>query len=77
MVPQLDEELQNWSGVTGRNIEYVLKGKCCLTEMYSAIEAEVPIPSDSSTHVDWDLMNRLKSAGQVITVPCLISLCSI
>lgn len=48
-----------------KNIEYILKGKSCLTEMYSAIEAEVPIPSDPSTHIDWDLIDHLKTADKV------------
>lgn len=34
--------------------------------MYSAIEAEVQIPSDPSTHIDWDLLKRLKYAKQVL-----------
>lgn len=62
---ELDQELQNWAGATHENVDYLLKGKSTLTEMYSAIEAEVPIPSDPSTHIDWDLLERLKCAKEV------------
>ncbi len=66
IVPALDKELQNWAGETMNNIEYILKGKSCLTEMYSAIEAEVPIPSDPSTQTDWGLLESLKKADQLL-----------
>jgi hypothetical protein len=56
-------------------VEYILKGKSTLTEMYSAIEAEVPIPSDPSTHIDWGLLERLKCAKQVRTGNVLNQLC--
>jgi hypothetical protein len=37
----------------------------CLTEMYSAIEAEVPIPSDPTTTKNTELLNALAQCGRV------------
>ena len=47
--------------------------------MYSAIEAEVIIPSDPSTHTDYKLIHTLKKADEVcsfILVLGCITLCS-
>jgi nicotinamidase-related amidase len=42
-----------------REIQYVLKGENRLTEMYSALAAEVPIPSDPSTLYNTKLRDQL------------------
>lgn len=47
--PLLNPALQNWAGHHLRTIDYVLKGQNCLTEMYSALKADVVIGSDPST----------------------------
>lgn len=38
----------------------------CLTEMYSAIEAEVPIKTDPSTTLNTELLDELRTARRVI-----------
>ena len=43
----------------------VLKGTNCLTEMYSAIAADVPIESDKSTQKNPVMMRHLTSAKSV------------
>ena len=47
-------------------IEYIHKGENCLTEMYSAIEAEVPIPTDPNTQTNKDLIRKLKQAKKLL-----------
>lgn len=42
-----------------RSVQWVNKGQNCLTEMYSALAAEVPIPSDPSTHMNESLRQQL------------------
>lgn len=37
------EALKAWSQLTGRDVEYVMKGQNMLTEMYSVMQAEVPV----------------------------------
>ena len=47
-------------------IEYIHKGENCLTEMYSAIEAEVPIPTDPNTQTNTGLIAKLKLASKLL-----------
>jgi len=44
--PALNDSLQQWSQTNMKTVHYSLKGEECLTEMYSAISAEVPAPND-------------------------------
>mmetsp|Transcript_7811 Transcript_7811/g.13163 ORF Transcript_7811/g.13163 Transcript_7811/m.13163 type:complete len:294 (+) Transcript_7811:100-981(+) len=44
--PALNDSLQKWSEANMKTISYSCKGMECLTEMYSAISAEVPLPDD-------------------------------
>ena len=48
-----------------KTVHYVLKGTNCLTEMYSAIAADVPIPGDSSTQKNPLMMREFTSAKRV------------
>jgi hypothetical protein len=43
VVESIHNALQQWCTSHHRNVNYTLKGQNCFTEMYSAIEAEVPI----------------------------------
>lgn len=43
VVENIHNALQQWCALHHRNVNYILKGQNCFTEMYSAIEAEVPI----------------------------------
>ena len=42
-----------------------LQGQNDMTEMYSAIEAEVPIPADPRTQTNLDFIGDLKRAPKV------------
>lgn len=50
---------------TRKNDLSYTQGMNCLTEMYSAIEAEVPIPSDPTTTENTELLNALADCGRV------------
>ncbi len=65
VVPVLNEALQRWAGDNLKTINYVHKGMCCSTEMYSAIAADVPIPSDPSTYLNHKLLEQLNEADKV------------
>ena len=59
VVDNINEALQEWSAEHMKMIKYVMKGQNCLTEMYSAIAAEVPIPTDPNTKTNLKLLNEL------------------
>ena len=66
VVPVLNEALQEWVSKKMRTVNYVMKGTNCMTEMYSALCAEVPIPDDPSTKVDPLLIDKLNEATRVL-----------
>jgi hypothetical protein len=47
----VNEALQEWAGSNLKTVNYVQKGENCLTEMYSAISAEVPVDGDGNFNV--------------------------
>ena len=40
--------VNDWSNATGKSVEWVLKGQNILTEMYSALAADVPVSTDTA-----------------------------
>jgi nicotinamidase/pyrazinamidase len=71
LVPAVQRALLEWSRSTGRSVEFVLKGQALLTEMYSAVCADVPVSAATSLNralVD-SLMDttRLVVAGQAMS----------
>ncbi len=50
-----------------------MKGTNCLTEMYSALCAEVPIPSDPSTCLNVKLLDRLEKSDKVLLIIIYLS----
>lgn len=48
MVDNIRQALNDWSDATGGSIEFVWKGQNLLTEMYSALEADVPVSKDTT-----------------------------
>ena len=51
LVDMVREAIDIWSQTTGGSVEWVLKGQNLLTEMYSALEAEVPVSKSTSFNV--------------------------
>ncbi len=65
VVPVLNEALQEWVKRNMKTVAYIHKGTNCLTEMYSALAAEVPILDDQSTTLNVDLLQRLQQAHKL------------
>jgi nicotinamidase-related amidase len=59
VVAPIHAAANEWSFHTGKDIEYVRKGENNLTEMYSALAAEVPLPDDARTHMNTELRDSL------------------
>ena len=70
VVPLIHAAANEWSFKKGKNIEYVRKGENNLTEMYSALAAEVPLNSDSSTQMNTALRDSLlpKETSQKLVI---------
>jgi len=66
VVPCLNQALQEWCGTNKKTVHYVLKGTNCLTEMYSAIAADVPMPDDPSTQRNPLMMREFTAAKRLI-----------
>ncbi|CAN0054531.1 unnamed protein product, partial [Ectocarpus fasciculatus] len=75
VVPRLNAALQNWAGTNLKEINYVHKGMNCATEMYSAIAADVRVPSDPATYVNHKLLDHLKTADQLVVCGQALSHC--
>lgn len=67
----IQSAMLEWSEKTGGSIEWVLKGENLLTEMYSALAADVPISSLTSFNQDLQntllLSDRLLVCGQAMS----------
>lgn len=64
--PALHEQLRKWSRDNVKTVNYVSKGSNPFTEHYSAVAADVPDPSDPSTHINQRLIDVLQSADNVL-----------
>ena len=65
IVPPLNAALTEWCKLTGRSLNFVNKTESHMTEMYSALEAEVVLPDDETTMLNKPLLSRLQIADQV------------
>lgn len=59
------EAIEFWQEKTSLEPVYIYKGMNNLTEMYSAIEAEVPLDNDIHTQANMELVAKLKEADKV------------
>jgi len=73
LVNNVQEAMDEWSDVTGGNIEFVMKGENLLTEMYSALQAEVPI--SSATSYNRNLLKDLRQSDRLLIVGQAMSHC--
>jgi nicotinamidase-related amidase len=62
--PELFDALTSWEGRFAC-VDYVTKGSNVLTEHYSAVQADVPDPSDVSTQINTRLIQTLERADVV------------
>jgi nicotinamidase/pyrazinamidase len=70
VVDEVRMAMDEWSETTGGSIEWIFKGQNLLTEMYSALQAEVPICAETDFNEDLmeDLLfcDRLLVCGQAM-----------
>jgi nicotinamidase/pyrazinamidase len=66
IVPILNDALTEWCTATGKALNFVNKTESHMTEMYSALEAEVVMPDDETTMLNKDLLSRLTIADQLL-----------
>ena len=66
VVPVLNDALQSWVTSNMKTVQYIHKGTNCLTEMYSALAAEVPMDNDASTALNTNLLEQLHTADRVL-----------
>ena len=73
----LHDEIKNaideWIQATGRSVEFVMKGTNNLTEMYSALKAEVEISAE--TCLNKKLLERLKLSDRILICGQALSHC--
>ena len=62
---EVHDALMKWTAHHKQAVNYVLKGTNCFTEHYSALRADVEVPSDPTTRVNSDLIQRLQRASKV------------
>ena len=73
IVPDVLDAMDCWIEATGKTVHFVHKGQNLLTEMYSALKAEVPI--DASTSFSYDLMNELLQSERLLVCGQALSHC--
>jgi nicotinamidase/pyrazinamidase len=63
--PELYEALLEWEKDFAM-VDYVTKGSNFWTEHYSAVQADVPDPSDPGTQLNWQLIETLQKADIIL-----------
>jgi nicotinamidase-related amidase len=66
IVPMLNEALLKWSETNFRTINYVSKGSNPFVEHFSAVQAEVPDPSDPSTQLNADFIQAVMEDDEIL-----------
>lgn len=66
VVPELHEALCMWEEKNFANVDFVTKGSNPFTEHYSGVQADVPDPTDPSTHLNTGLISTLQEADIII-----------
>jgi nicotinamidase/pyrazinamidase len=64
VLPELFKALRDWEDRFAV-VDYVTKGSNVMTEHYSAVQADVPDPSDASTQINTGLVQTLENASIV------------
>lgn len=73
VVPVIRDALSEWSEKTGGSVEWVLKGQTLLTEMYSALEADVPVNKETSFNEE--LQESIRISGALLVCGQAMSHC--
>jgi nicotinamidase-related amidase len=73
VVDVVRDAMDEWTSKTGRSVDYIMKGTNLLTEMYSALKAEVVISKD--TDLNQDLLSLLKQSDKIFVCGQALSHC--
>lgn len=73
--PVILAAVNDWAESRMKEVLFVWKGQNCLTEMYSALRAEVPVPSDERTLLNGSLIRTLKESSQIVVCGQALSHC--
>lgn len=73
LVDPILDAISSWSATTGGSVEWVWKGQQLLTEMYSAMEADVPVTAD--TAMNTSLQKSLETSDRLIVCGQAMSHC--
>jgi len=73
--PSILAAVNEWAGSRMKEVTFVWKGQHCLTEMYSALRAEVPVESDERTHLNAGLLRILLESSRVLVCGQALSHC--
>jgi len=75
VVPELQTALDLWSVHSGKQVQLIHKGMNNLTEMYSAVKAEVPLSADLSTDTNVPFVQELAKATKLVVCGQALSHC--
>ena len=73
--PVILAAVNEWAESRMKEVVFVWKGQNCLTEMYSALRAEVPVQSDERTLLNTGLLRTLKESSHLIVCGQALSHC--
>jgi nicotinamidase/pyrazinamidase len=73
--PAILAAVGEWAEARMREVTFVWKGQNCMTEMYSALRAEVPVPSDERTHLNAALLRTLRASSRLFVCGQALSHC--
>ena len=73
--PSILAAINEWAESRMREVTFVWKGQNCLTEMYSALGAEVPVESDERTHLNIGLIRTLRESSRLFVCGQALSHC--
>ena len=66
LYPSFVNALLKWERDNVGMVDFVTKGSNFLTEHYSAVQADVPDPSDSSTLINMPFINTINTADEIL-----------
>ncbi len=75
MRPSILAAINEWAESRMSEVTFVWKGTNCLTEMYSALRADVPDESDDRTLLNEGLLRALRESSSVIVCGQALSHC--
>lgn len=73
--PELRDALSFFERKKYKKVDYIFKGSSSLTEHYSALFADVPIPSDSGTLINKNLLISIADSDKVLIAGEALSHC--